>query len=305
MRKIFLILLAIISYSEFVVAQDTTDLFKQLDQESKETDKNRTDYTSATFKTTRIINSHSVETTGKGILDFRVSHRFGAFNQKGQLLGFDIAKMRIGLDYGITNRFTVGLGRSGRTFYIKQYDGFLKYKLLRQSTGKVTMPVSVSLMSAIMLQTNSQPDSIKRHYSDNLNYAFQVLIARKFSDNTSFQIVPTVVHQNSVPNANDPNDIYVIGVGGRQKISKRIAISGEYYYVLPDYKLANTHNSLSLGIDIETGGHVFQLHFTNSTGMTELPMITQTEDQWSKGAIHFGFNISRVFNIGPKKKQKK
>jgi hypothetical protein len=288
-------------------AQDSTDLFKQLEQEVRETDKSRTGYTSATFKTTRIINSHSVETTGKGILDFRISHRFGAFNDKGQLLGFDIAKMRLGFDYGITNRLMIGLGRSSRNIWQKQYDGFFKYKLLRQSTGKMTMPVTVSLMSSILMQTDSRwkTDTIKRHSSDKLNYAFQLLIARKFSEKTSLQIVPTVVHQNIVSKAVYPNDIYVIGVGGRHKLSKRFALSGEYYYVLPDYKLPDTHNSLSLGIDIETGGHVFQLHFTNSTGMTELPMITQTTDEWSAGGVHFGFNISRVFNIGTNAKKKK
>jgi len=317
MKKILLILIASSAYCTTALAQDSTtvskqpapdstELFKQLELESKEGDKNRTDYTSATFKTTRIINSHSVEITGKGILDFRISHRFGAFNDKGQLLGFDIAKMRLGFDYGITNRLMIGVGRSSRNVWQKQYDGFFKYKLLRQSTGKMIMPVTVSLMSSILLQTDSRwkTDTIKRHYSDKLNYAFQLLIARKFSEKTSLQIVPTVVHQNIVSKAKDPNDIYVIGFGGRQKLSKRFALSAEYYYVLPDNKPADTHNSLSLGIDIETGGHVFQLHFTNSTGMTELPMITQTTDAWSAGGVHFGFNISRVFNIGHKKKQK-
>lgn len=318
MKKILLILIVSTAYCTTVLAQnstdsskkpapDSTDLFKQLEQESKEGDKNRSDYTSATFKTTRIINSHSVETTGKGILDSRISHRFGAFNDKGQLLGFDLAKMRLGFDYGITKRLMIGVGRSSRNVWQKQYDGFFKYKLLRQSTGKMTMPVSVSLMSSIMLQTDSRwkTDTVKRHYSDKLNYAFQLLIARKFSEKTSLQIVPTVVHQNIVSKAEDANDIYVIGFGGRQKLSKRFALSAEYYYVLPSYKPADVHNSLSLGVDIETGGHVFQLHFTNSTGMTELPMITQTSDEWSAGGIHFGFNISRVFNIGHKKKQKK
>jgi hypothetical protein len=305
MHKIFLILIAAF-LTKCTVAQDTTDLFKQLERESKVTDKNRTNYTSATFKTTRIINSHSVETTGKGILDFRISHRFGAFNEKGQLFGFDNAKMRLGFDYGLTSRLMIGAGRSSRNVWQKQYDGFAKYKLLRQSTGRVNMPVSVSFMSSILLQTDSRwkTDTIKRHSSDRLNYAFQLVVARKFSDNTSFQFAPTVVHQNIVPTKEQPNDIYALGIGGRQKISKRIALSAEYYYVFPDYKFPDTHNSLSLGIDIETGGHVFQMHFTNSTGMTELPMITQTQDQWSNGAIHFGFNISRVFNIGKKKKQK-
>jgi hypothetical protein len=298
-------IITLLSVTSMVIAQDV-DLFKMLEDESKQDDKKRTDYTSATFKTTRVINSHSVEITGKGILDFRISHRFGAFNEKGQLLGFDIAKMRLGFDYGITNRLMIGAGRSSRNVWQKQYDGLLKYKLLRQSTGKVEMPVSVSFMSSIMLQSDSRwkTDTINHHFSDKLHYAFQLIIARKFNDNTSFQIIPTVVHQNITAEQNDPNDIFVLGFAGRQKVSKRIALSAEYYYVFPDYKLAGTHNSLSAGIDIETGGHVFQLHFTNSTAMTELPMITQTTDQWSDGGIHFGFNLSRVFVIGKKKKEK-
>jgi hypothetical protein len=304
MRSLLLSFVCCTFWIGCALAQDTTDLFKLLEKESRDGDKNRTDYTIATFKTTRVINSHSVETTGRGILDFRVSHRFGAFNERGQLLGLDVAKMRLGFDYGITSRLSVGAGRSSRNVWQKQYDGFAKYKLLRQSTGKVNMPVSVTLMSAIMLQTDSRwkTDTIKRNYSDKFYYAFQLLIAKKLSESTSIQIVPTVVHQNIVPTKNDPNDIYALGFGGRQKISKRIALSAEYYYVFPGYKIAATRNSLSLGIDIETGGHVFQLHFTNSTGMTELPMITQTTDEWSKGGIHFGFNISRVFNLARRKK---
>jgi len=112
------------------------------------------------------------------------------------------------------------------------------------------------------------------------------------------------VHHNLVQGANDPNDIIALGFGGRQKISKRISINGEYYYVLPNYKLPRTYNSLSFGVDIETGGHVFQLHFTNSTGMTERTFISETDGQWGKGDIHFGFNIARVFTIGGKKRKR-
>jgi hypothetical protein len=278
------------------------DINAMLDEESKKADKNRVDYTTATFKSTRLINGHSIETTGKRLLDLKVSHRFGNLNTGAyELFGLDNATMRFGFDYGLTDRFTIGVGRS--TFE-KQYDGFAKYKLLRQSSGKRNMPVSVAVLASIMLKTQKDRDvSIKRNFSDKLYYTYQLLIARKLSSSTSIQIMPTVVHHNIVQSVNEHNDIWAMGVGGRQKVSKRISINAEYYYVLPEYKLPGTHNSLAVGVDIETGGHVFQLHFTNSTGMTERTFISETTGQWSKGDIRFGFNISRIFNIGKTKKQ--
>ena len=284
-----------------VLAQET-DLFKIMDEESKHADSNRTDYTTATFKTTRLINGHTVENTGRGILDLKISHRFSTLN-KGfyELFGLDNASMRFGFDYGITNRLTIGWGRS--TFE-KQYDGFMKYKLLRQSTGKVNMPVSVGLLGSMMIKTLKDPEgsTIKTKTSDRYSYAWQLLIARKFSNSTSVQIMPTLVHYNKVPVTGTRNDILAIGIGGRQKISKRVSINGEYYHLFPAHALQRTYNSASIGVDIETGGHVFQLHFTNSTGMTERSFITETTGSWGKGDIHFGFNISRVFTVGKKKK---
>ncbi len=276
-----------------------------MEEESKIADLNRTDYTTATFKTTRLINGHSIENTGAGILDLKVSHRFGTLNKGAyEWFGLDNATMRIGLDYGLTDRLMIGVGRS--TFE-KQYDGFFKVKLLRQSKGKKVMPVSVGFVSSLMLKTlRAVPEGVKdsTHFSDKLFYAYQLIIARKFSESTSLQIVPTLVHHNLVTTASEHNDQLAMGIGGRQKISKRVSINAEYYFVLPATKLEGTHNSLSLGFDIETGGHVFQLHFTNSTGMSERTFISETTGQWSKGDIHFGFNISRVFAIGGKKKLK-
>jgi opacity protein-like surface antigen len=235
-------------------------------------------------------------------LDLKISHRFGNLNTGTyELFGLDNATMRFGFDYGLTDRFTIGVGRS--TFE-KQYDGFAKYKLLRQSSGKRNMPISVSALASIMLKTQRDRDvTTKKNFSDNLYYTYQLLIARKFSSATSFQIMPTVVHHNIVQSANEHNDIWALGVGGRQKVSKRVSINAEYYYVLPEYKLPGTYNSLAVGVDIETGGHVFQLHFTNSTGMTERTFISETTGQWSEGDIRFGFNVSRIFNIGRSKKQ--
>lgn len=293
-RSLFFIVFMI--SMQVVHAQDSTNLFKMLDDETKTDLKQKTTYTTSIFKTTRLINGHSIENLGKGILDVKISHRFGTLNSGGyQLFGLDAATMRMGVDYGITNWLMIGAGRST---YEKEYDAFGKIKLLRQSSGKVNMPISVSVVSSVMMKTlkNSDP-TIKTHFSDNLAFAQQVLIARKFNDFISLQLMPTMIHYNIVPNHTLPNDLYSIGGGGRIRLSKRINLTGEYYYRLPGYQLPGSYDSFSLGLDIETGGHVFQFHVTNSTGMTERTFIEETNGQWSKGDIHFGFNISRVFTI--------
>ncbi len=278
-------------------AQDV-DLLTKAKEESAREDSNRTELVAATFKSTRLINGHSVETIKEGLLDFRISHRFGFVNQGlYDLFGLDNATERMGLDYGITNRLMVGVGRS--TFQ-KQMDGFVKYRLLQQSTGKKAVPLSVTLLASAIVKTIKETDpTIKRTTSDKTSFAYQVLIARKFNEKTSLQIMPTLVHYNLVPLTGDPNDLFSLGIGGRQKISKRVSINAEYYWQFN--KFDGYHNSFAIGVDIETGGHVFQLHFANSTGMTETTFIHETIGDWSKGDIHFGFNISRVFKIKKKK----
>jgi hypothetical protein len=278
-----------------LLAQDSTNtLMEELEKEAPVT----TNYTKATFKTTRLINGHSVENAGKGVLDVKISHRFGNINAGSyELFGLDNATMRMGLDYGISNTIMVGIGRS--TFQ-KAYDGFFKIKLLRQSTGKHRMPITVCYVPTIALRTLKFEDpKIKNNTSNRLFYTHQLIIGRKFSEGTSLQLMPTFVHQNLVTFASEPNNLFAIGVGGRQKISKRLSINAEYYPQIGK-KLAGTTDALSIGFDIETGGHVFQLHFTNSRGMTEHSFITQTTGKWEKGDILFGFNISRVFNLGKK-----
>jgi hypothetical protein len=279
-------------------AQDTTDLMNLLEQEMTST-KDMTFYTTATFKTTRLVNGHSVENVAKGVLDVKIQHRFGNLNDGGyELFGLDKATMRMGFDYGITNNLMVGIGRS--TFQ-KTYDAFFKLKILRQSKGKKKMPVTLSYVPTIAYRTLKWEDpTIKNYNSSRLSFTHQLIIGRKFSDGTSLQLMPTFIHQNLVPAASDPNDLFAIGIGGRQKLSKRISINAEYYYQVPGYKLAGTRNALSVGFDIETGGHVFQLHFTNSQGMNERTFIADTKGRWDKGDILFGFNISRVFTIGKK-----
>ena len=188
----------------------------------------------------------------------------------------------------------VGVGRS--TFQ-KTFDAFFKIKLLQQSTGKRNVPVTVSYVPTIAIRTLKWEDPTRKNlFSSRVSYTHQLLIARKFSEGTSLQLMPTYIHRNLAIAASDPNNLFAIGIGGRQKLTKRISINAEYYYQVK--KIDGTTNALAVGFDIETGGHVFQLHFTNSRAMTEKNFITETTGKWQKGDILFGFNISRVFNIG-------
>lgn len=281
-------------------AQDV-NLDSLLDAEMSKKNKSETQYAEATFKTTRLINTHTVETTQQGILDFKIAHRFGTLNQGFyNIFGFDYASMRIGLDYGLTNRLTVG---GGRSTFEKTYDAFLKYRLLWQSTGNQQMPVSLTLLASAMYATDTNAIksnlgiSTKPRSSDKASYAYQALIARKFGSGFSLQLMPTMVHYNTVPLEDIPNDLYSIGAAVKVKLTKRTSLTAEYFYQLPGHKLPGTYNSFSVGYEIETGGHVFQLQLSNSTGMTEKTFINETRGRWSKGDIHMGFNISRVFTI--------
>ena len=283
-------LLVLISVPAF--SQD--DLMKMLEEETK--DENAVDFTTATFKTTRLINGHSIENVAAGVLDFRISHRFGYISGGAyELWGLDEASMRLGLDYGLTKRWMIGIGRST---YQKQYDGFTKFKVLQQSTGARKMPITFSAVASMMYKSLHFEDPTREnYYTSNLYYAGQLLIARKFSEGFSLQLMPSIVHYNLVPSANDPNDVLALGVGGRLKISKRTSVNVEYYYQIPGYKFVGTENSLAIGFDIETGGHVFQLYCTNSTGMTERTYIAETTGDFFSGDIRLGFTISRVFTI--------
>ena len=292
-------------------AQDSTDLLTQLEKQEPK----KTTYTFATFKSTRLISGHSVENIGKGVLDVRILHRFAPLNRGlYDFFGLDIASMRMGFDYGITKNFMIGIGHST---WQKTYDAFLKIKLLRQSTGAVNMPVTLSFVSTMAVRTelarkDTSNNRILIGFADRTSYVQQLIVARKFSNRFSLQLMPTfILHHNRIDSINvytknkdnllygqTRKNTFAIGIGGRLKVSKRISINAEYYYQLPDTKPGVKFNSLSLGVDIETGGHVFQLHLTNSNGMTEKSLITDTDDKWKDGYIRIGFNISRVFNVG-------
>jgi hypothetical protein len=236
-----------------------------------------------------------LENTAKGVFDFKISHRFNAIDQGFyDWFGLDGATIRIGGDFGLTENLQAGLGRSTIN---KTYDGYLKYRLLRQSTGKKNMPITASIMVGAAINTLKNLPEREIPFWDRFDYTTQLIVGRKFSDNFTLQVSPTLVHRNLVPTKAEKNDVFALGIAGRQKITKRVAINAEYIYVLPDQLAAQYTNSLSIGFDIETGGHVFQLHFTNSRGMSENLFIAETNESWGDGGIHFGFNISRVFNV--------
>jgi hypothetical protein len=255
-------------------------------------------YTTATFKSTRIMNGHSVERMPPGQLDVRISHRFGTLNSGSyELFGLDQSSVHFGLEYGILNWIMIGVGRGT---YEKTYDGFAKFTILRQSSGARVMPVSVSVLSSVAVTSVKWADTSRTNYlSSRFSYVHQLLIARKINQSFSVQLSPAFVHRNLVATELDPNDLFAIGAGGRMKITKRISFNAEYYYLLnsKSYMSQDVFNPLSLGFDIETGGHVFQLIFTNSLAMIEKGFIGETTGSWLKGDIHFGFNISRVFTL--------
>ena len=298
-KKIILpVLFATLAVPAFAQVEDTTDNGDDLMTMLKDPVENlpAKDYTTATFKGTRLINGHSIENVGKGVLDFRISHRFNTVNNGFKdFFGLDGATTKLGFDYGITNWLMIGIGRS--TFE-KEYDGFFKAKILRQ-TNDGRMPLSVSAVGSMMATSAhfDVPAGKEYYFSNRLCYAGQILVARKFNEWLSIQVMPTYVHYNLVKYADDPNNVLAVGVGGRLKLSKRISLNGEWYYRMGGSKQRDTKNSLSVGFDIETGGHVFQLHFTNSTGMSERTFVGQTTGDWADGDIRFGFNISRVFTI--------
>jgi hypothetical protein len=211
--------------------------------------------------------------------------------------GFDEAKMRIGLDYGITKNWMMGIGRSTLG---KELDGFIKLRPVWQSKGPGSFPFSVVIVSSMTLDPTKAPpsDTLKfQFYPSRLSFYNALLIGRKFSEKFSFQLTPEMLHRNLVDSVKQSNDIYALGIGARFKLSKRVAFVVDYHHIFYGLTPSTYSDPLSIGFDIETGGHVFQLHFSNSLGMNERALLTQTTDKWSIGAIRFGFNLSRVFTI--------
>jgi len=288
--------LVIVTFFNTIVAQDLEDILEQETPKVKE-------YASATFKGTRILNGHSIENRTGGVTEFVISHRFGRVNLGiDELFGLDQSNIRFALEKSVTDNLMVGFGRSS---YEKTYDGFVKYKLLKQRIDKNVMPFSVAIFgSAAYRSLNDFVPGNELTFSQRLTYVSQLLIARKFSSSFSFQIMPSYIYRNSVKTFEDPHGIFAIGFGSRIKFSKRVALNVEYHYTTNPLQYIDTTNSLGLGVEIETGGHVFQLILSNSITMIEKSFITESTDDFFNGDIHLGFNISRAFHPREKKHKK-
>jgi hypothetical protein len=290
MKSIFLYI--ILLFPLFSTGQTMDEL---LEQESGTPE----NYEIAVFKATRVINGHSVEQMKPGHLDFRISHRFGELNQGAyELFGLDQATIHLSLEYGLTDWLMAGAGRSS---LYKTFDGFVKIKLLRQTAGTNEVPVFLNYVGSAELNSsrwaNPNRDNL---FSSRITYVHQLLIARKINSAFSLQLSPVLVHKNLVPGKNDANDLFALGTSGRYKISNRVSINTEYFYAFRSENFTDNYpNALSVGVDIETGGHVFQLMLTNSLAMREGGFIWGTDNgKWANGGIHPGFNISRVFSLG-------
>lgn len=279
-------------YSFALFAQDNSTLLDLAQSQQTE----ETKYTVSTFKSVRVVNGHSTELRHQYELDFLISHRFGPVSDGSyQMFGLDQANIRIAMEYGLTDWLEVGLGRSS---YEKTYDMFAKSRLFRQCTGKNIFPVNVSYLLAITYKTLKVPDGSPDLASgDRMTFTNQLLFSRKFSDLFSFQLSPTWVHHNYVPTTEDPNDIMALGAACRVKITRSVHFNIEYYHQFNPFESVSTYDPVGVGIDIETGGHVFQLHLTNARVINEKGFITETQDDFFDGNIRFGFNIFRTFQL--------
>jgi len=281
--------------AQLVFAQgDLLSLVDKKDEKKKE-------HISNAFKSTRVINGHSMEFVGKGVMDVRILHRFGPVNSGfANLFGLDQANMRFGFDYGVLKSLTVGVGRSNVG---KEWDGFIKARPIWQAEGgSWPWPVSVVIVTGATLSSLPWADpNRKNFFTSRMAFYNEIIIGRKFSERFSLQVSPLFVHRNIVALATDKNDIYAVGIGARFKISRRTAFVVDYHYIASGLDKSVYKDPLSVGFDVETGGHVFQLHFSNATGMNEKAFITGTTNQWGKGEIRFGFNLSRVFTVSKPK----
>ncbi len=292
------ILLLFIGLGILLSAKAQDDLMNMLNSESS----NKPVPVFATFKSTRVITGQSIEHVAAKHLNFVILHRFGEVNKGAyELWGLDMANMRLVFDYGITDRIQVGFARSSMN---KTYDGNLKIKLLKQSKGKGGSPISLSYYGNVAINSMKWQDTSRQNYfTSRMSYFNQIIIARKFGDKLSLQITPTVVHQNLVKYTSDLNTTYALGLGGSIKLNRSFRFNFEYYPRLTGRDMLSASGSklydyLALGVDIETGGHVFQIMVCNGLGMLEQQMVRETTTQWSNAGVRLGFNINRTFSMG-------
>jgi hypothetical protein len=277
-----------------------TSVFAQSDMDLLDDGGSKHQPVLATFKGTRLVNIHTNENPGPRTLEFRISHRFGPVNDGSNKPAYNAfgldggASIRLGLEYSYDGKLAFGIGRTSQE---KMLDGFVKYKLMQQTVDN-HFPISVTLMQAIYQTRQKNPKYDGYGTAGRTSYCTQIIVARKFSERLSLLIAPTYLHYNLVDSLNDKNDGFVLGFVGRYKFNKRTAITAEYgYRVAKNFASKIYYDTFAIGIDIETGGHVFQMHFTNSLGIVENQFFTKTTNNWKTFGIRLGFNVSRMFAI--------
>ncbi len=282
MKSILYILLFTIPF--VAIAQE--DLLAEIDGDIEN------DYKSAAFKGLKIVNFESTKMVSKKELYFVVSHRFGSLETGFEdFFGLDQAVTRLNLIYGITDAINVGVSRSS---FRKIYESSLKIRLFREKEGG--FPFTIVSSSNILINTSLDEVILPGiTFNNRLGYTTQLLISKKFNTNFSLQLMPTFFHDNYVDINEQHNSQYVIGFGGRHKLTKRWSINFDYGLHLNRASTSPFNNPLSIGFDLETGGHVFQLHFTNAQPMNTNGFLGQATGDWGSGDIFFGFNLSRVF----------
>lgn len=244
----------------------------------------------ATFKATRIVNAQSIEMPKPRILEFVILHRFGSMaNGAYDLFGMDEAVIRFDLEYGFSDRLSIGIGRSSLN---KTYDIFSKLKIVDQRTGHRSFPISLVLFTKMEIETIMKDMDMKDRYT----YDAQLLLAKKLNRSLSLQLMPTFIHRNLVETHNDYHDLISLGIGGRIKMTRRTSINFDTFF--PIGKRGETYKQgWGIGYDIETGGHVFQLMVTNARGSFESEYIENASGAFEDLNLYLGFNISRAFYL--------
>lgn len=255
-------------------------------------------YVYSSFASSRLGSGHTIESPEKQDLVLIISHRFGKLDGGFyELFGLDDATIRIGLDYGITDRFSAGFGRST---YNKTYDGYLKYRFIQQAIGPGGLPFSLAYFTSVSVYSLKWSEKEKQAYdfTHRISYVQQVLWATKLNKTFSFQFMPSFVHKNLVEKKSDPNDIFLLGIGGKVRLARFLSLNIEYYYYVNRPGDERFSHPLAIGFDIDTGGHVFQLIFSNSKPWFESGFLSETNGKWRNGEIYFGFHLQRTFSLG-------
>ncbi|TCC98172.1 DUF5777 family beta-barrel protein [Pedobacter psychroterrae] len=292
-RLLFLFLLLTVTAS----AQEADSLLKSLSADSLPPT------VDAVFKSTRVVLSHSSETQKKHDLDMRIRHHFGdiggRFGSAHTFYGLDLASdLFIGFDYGISDDLTVAIGRS-KTDELFNFSG--KYKLLKQKNNGA-MPANLTLF-AQMGWIAREPFNASEFvdYTDRFSYFLQAIISRKFSQRLSLEVMPGFLLRKNVSDANEPENLFTLGFAGRMKLTKRLSFVADYTLVnglsRPKDLATTYYNPLGVGLEIETGGHIFSLNFMNAEYIIENNFIPNTRKSWNDGGVRFGFTISRNFTL--------